>query len=422
VIVNEVAIIRGAPGATEGTAQVYLGVFSPSRGTYQVEVPGGALLSSTNTAGFIGGTAGKLDVVQGNPSRVRDLVVGFGSLRTLRAETATTVPLLNSNLRLEGGRLVGTVRNDSQETLERPAIVLGGSVLVLRDMAPGTQHDVDLAIRPNQFGQSLADRILGTVFLSDTGRANETTQRNVVRHAVIEQLTYDPVMGQSISLDSDAPVLLAWGTRQVLDVRISDQLPRRTGNVLYYVPLPMRVQGDAVFEGELVSSSVVESDSDFFSKDPWQMSFGRGSVTLAYRPVPFEGTFAASKVSLGLGFGEPVVGVGRDQELEILDPQPCRDEETDRPDCFDPVPPDCDPLVQDCGLIGFDGIPELELFDRTTATWLRVKKPVIGTSYNLPEPERYLDPGSGTLLVRFVNDFQESVGFNFQVRIEGTVE
>ena len=34
VIVNEVAIVRGAPGATEGTAQAYLGVFSPSRGTY----------------------------------------------------------------------------------------------------------------------------------------------------------------------------------------------------------------------------------------------------------------------------------------------------------------------------------------------------------------------------------------------------
>ena len=34
VIVNEVAIVRGAPGATEGTAQAYIGVFSPSRGTY----------------------------------------------------------------------------------------------------------------------------------------------------------------------------------------------------------------------------------------------------------------------------------------------------------------------------------------------------------------------------------------------------
>ena len=45
VLVNEVALVRGSPGATDGTAQVYIGVFSPSRGTYQVHVPGGALLS-----------------------------------------------------------------------------------------------------------------------------------------------------------------------------------------------------------------------------------------------------------------------------------------------------------------------------------------------------------------------------------------
>ena len=39
VIVNEVAIVRGAPDATEGSAQVYLGVFSPTRGTYQLVAP-----------------------------------------------------------------------------------------------------------------------------------------------------------------------------------------------------------------------------------------------------------------------------------------------------------------------------------------------------------------------------------------------
>jgi hypothetical protein len=423
VIVNEVAIIRGAPGATEGTAQVYLGVFSPSRGTYQVEIPGGALLSSTVSGDFVGGNSGALDVVQGDPSRVRDLVVGFGSLRTLRAETATTVPLLTSDLKLEAGRLVGTIRNDSEETLERPAIVLGGSVLVLRDMPPGTGHNVDLAIRPNQFGQSLSDRILGTVFLTDTGRANESTQRNVVRHAVIDQLTYDPVMGTTMALASDTPVFLAWGRREVLDVRISGQPPRRTGNVLYYMPLPMKVQGDAVFEGELIRSNVVETDTQQFSKIPSNMSFGRGSLTLALRPIPFEGSLTTKRVTIALSFGEPVVGAGPADPVEILDPQPCRNEPGDEPDCVEPTPPECDPLMEDCGMIGIDGMPEVELFDRSEGgTWLRISKPDIGNVYELPDPERYIDPGSGTLLVRFVNDFQDTVSFGFHVRIEGTVQ
>ena len=45
----------------------------------------------------------------------------------------------------------------------------------------------------------------------------------------------------------------------------------------------------------------------------------------------------------------------------------------------------------------------------------------VGSLYEVADPERYVDPGSGTLLVRFVNDVQDGIGFNFQVRIEGEV-
>ena len=50
-----------------------------------------------------------------------------------------------------------------------------------------------------------------------------------------------------------------------------------------------------------------------------------------------------------------------------------------------------------------------------------MKHLTMGNTYDLPDPERYVDPASGTLLVRFVNDRQDQVGFSFQVRIEGDV-
>src|SRR6185295_1758113 len=113
-------------------------IFSPSRGRYQVRVPGGALLSSPINDFFNGqGTATQLDLLQGDPARVRDLAVGFGSLRTIRAETAVSVPLIETDLRLENGRLKGTVTNRSTERLERPAVVLGGTVAALQDLEPG---------------------------------------------------------------------------------------------------------------------------------------------------------------------------------------------------------------------------------------------------------------------------------------------
>ncbi len=134
VIVNEVAIVRGATGATDGTGQVYIGVFSPSRGTYQLRVPGGALLSAPINGDIFGGAApaSQLDVLQGDPARVRDLDVGFGSLRTIRADTAVVVPLIETDLRLEDGRLKGTIRNASSGLLQNSAVVLGGTVVVPR--------------------------------------------------------------------------------------------------------------------------------------------------------------------------------------------------------------------------------------------------------------------------------------------------
>ncbi|MFL5680366.1 MAG: hypothetical protein ACJ77B_07180, partial [Chloroflexota bacterium] len=219
VVVNEVAIVRGAPDATEGMAQVYLGVFSPSRGTYQVEVPGGALLSSTLNGDFTtGGTSASLDVIQGDPARIRDLVVGFGSLRTVRAETAAAVPRIQADLTLVDGSLKGTIKNASQERLGTPAIVLGTSVVVLEDLAPGAQQTISLPIRSNQFDQSLADRIVGQTFFNDPTQPAGTTQRDLARRAILQQLTYDPNVGNT-ALPADGPVLLAWGDHRVLDVR-----------------------------------------------------------------------------------------------------------------------------------------------------------------------------------------------------------
>ena len=126
--------MRGAPGATDGAASLPRRVLAVLE-TYQLEVPPVALLSSP-IGEFFGGesTAGGLDILQGNPSRIRDLAVRVASLRAIRAETPATVPLVGQ-LQLIDGSLKGTVRN-AEEKLEKPAIVIGGSVESSRTSCP----------------------------------------------------------------------------------------------------------------------------------------------------------------------------------------------------------------------------------------------------------------------------------------------
>jgi hypothetical protein len=411
LIVNEVAIVRGSPGVAEGTAQVYVGVFSPSRGTYQVRVPGGALMSAPSSGDFFGGDgqAASLDVLQGETSTIRDLNVGFGSLRTVRAESAVEVPLIEADLRLDAGRLKGTITNASDQPFLSPAVVLGGTVATLDDLAPGQSAEVDIVVAPVQFGQQLSDRIVGPIFFPD-GRTEqgEDAARKYARHSIIDQLTYDPNWGGFTGqLPAEGAVVLGWSDQSLLELEIEGQEPKRTGNVLYFLPTALTVSGETTFSSDLLRSTVIDSDAAFFSKDPFSMSFGRGTVEMAYRPIVFEGTFDVQALKLNLGFGGEQGFGGEGQALDPLDeiPEPCPDPPTDA-----------------CGLDGFDGMPEVELFDLTSSTWKRFPHMSAGTNYAINDPDRYVDPATGTVLIRFINDREEGVGFSLAMTMTGDLE
>jgi hypothetical protein len=407
LIINEVAIVRGAPGATDGMAQVYLGVFSPTRGTYQLRIPGGALLSSPMSGDFFGGdgTTAALDVLQGDPARVRDLGVGFGSLRTIRAESAATVPLVEAKIRLEDGRLKGTVRNASSETLLKPAVVLGGTVATLADLAPGATATIDVALAPGQIGQQLSDKIVGPVFFGDPRQLGEDASRLYARHTIIDQLTYDPNFGFAGQLPADGPVILAWVDHDLLAVEIEGQKPRRTGNILYFLPTDLAVSGTARFGTDLLRSTVVSAAAGFFSKDPYTISLGRGTAEIAYRPLAFQGSLDATELAIGLNFGDP----GFTTDPKPIEPLPS-------------IPPPCpDPPTAECQAAGLDGLPEVEVYDLTAAAWKRLPHLAGGSRYAIAQPARYVDPATGTVLLRFVNDRNDGVGFSLDLTITGAL-
>jgi hypothetical protein len=402
VIVHEVAIVRGAPDSERATVQSYLGIFSPSRATFQIRVAGDALLASPMNGDIFGtGTTAALDVLQGDPSRVRDLAVGFGSLRTVRAEASAAGPRVVGELRLEDGRILGTVTNRSNQTLLAPAVVLGSSAVQLPDMAPGASADVDMAITNNMVNQtSLSDKVIGQMNWNGMGMS-EDDQRKVVRRAVIDQISIDPMTGFPFSLAGDSVMFLAWGADPVVPLEIQGQHVRREANILYQVPLPLAVKGPVVFRNDLLRATVVEVNAIFFNKDPWTISFGTGDIRLAYRPIPFEGTFVPSSVKVAMT-------MGGDTSMPAGNPVALA--ETVR----------CDPAAAGCVAVG-DGLPELEVLDVRTGAWIQFEHLGQGTVYELRDAARWVDPASGELQVRFVNARQDGIGFQFPVTIEGTV-
>jgi hypothetical protein len=409
IVVNELAIVRGAPDTTVGSAQAYFGVFSPTRGTYQVEVPGGALLAAPLTPDAIGGATGLLDVLQGDPSSVRDLTIGVGSLRVVRAETTATVPLMRADLHLDDDALTGTLENASDVTLERVSVVLGASIAVLGDVKPHATAQVKLRLGgTNQ--NNLADLVVGQ-FNGGPVAVTDDLTRQAARYQMVQQLAYDPQFGWGNRLPGERPVILAFGRSPVLDVKVQGQEPRRASNVMYYVPAGMTIKGQVAFGGDLIRSTVVAVDNPgFFSKDPFNIYMGAGTMTSAYQPIDFPGQFDLSEIRLLITNNGPGFMPSSGKLIEPLAtiPEVCTDLTNTKPE-------GCKPRRNDM-------LPEVELFDVEQGTWVRLPQMFISTSYRLADAQRYYSPAGRQVLVRFVNnDPQNQIGFSFQIVLAGVV-
>jgi hypothetical protein len=147
------------------------------------------------------------------------------------------------------------------------------------------------------------------------------------------------------------------------------------------------------------------------------VSIGAGSATIAYRPIAFDGRLDATRVVLAFNTGGMATLPAGGNEVEPLPPSApspapsANAAPTEVPGATTaPAPPP-----------DMTGLPVVEVWDLQAGAWRRVPDPTPGVPFSLRDPGRFVDPGSGTLLLRFTNDGQDGKGFQLAVQIEGTV-
>ncbi len=255
-------------------------------------------------------------------------------------------------------------------------------------------------------GQQLSDKIVGPVFFGEPGQMGEDASRQYARHTIIDQLTFDPNMGFTGQLPADGPVVLGWTDRELLPVEIEGQEARRTGNVLWFLPTDVTITGTTTFRNDLLRSTVISSDAAFFNKDPFTMNFGKGTAELSYRPIAFEGTIEATQLAIGLNFGDPGF-VARPQAHRAAPHDPAAVRRGSR--------------RLRAGRTSMAS-PEVELYDLVASEWKRLPHLEGGSRYAVAEPARYVDPATGTVLIRFVNENNDVIGFSLDLAITGDVK
>ncbi len=421
-IVNQVGIVRTAAGTDQGIGQVYVGVFSPDRASYDVRVSDGALLTNPAYLQNSGQTTTPLDVQLGETSRLRDFQVGFSTLRTFRAEAPVTVPRLESDLEYRDGVLTGTLHNRSEVPLEDVAVLFGRTVQRIPTLAPGASAAVDLRVSGvADDGRSLSELVFGP-YPSDGIRS----RTEMTRRMVLDQIWWSSGMGYGSV--QPGPTILGWTSGPELAITLGDTA-KQVGDTVHVYPATMRVAGPSVFTNPLMGRSLVASEANEATDQGSNMSLSRGTLTVEWRPLGYGGPLRPTALSMMFTQGESPVLTGHGAEVQPLPP----DEQPPQDDPLDGVTfrwgPDGKLVLGDDGTGDepaaaaarqWDGIPDVQLFDRTTESWVELPHPTARREFQVAEPARYVDE-TGAFLVRMVNRGAQDMTIWFVplVRLEG---
>jgi hypothetical protein len=172
VLLNTVGVVQMDGSSEIHPAALYVGLFSSVRGGYHLVWNGRALPQALPEYSFDGTSASSTLPVGVNLSEGAQTAVDFPSMSMWSTRSValwTTVHIggsLRSDLHVEpDGAIVGTIRNDTDLTLQAPAILAGSAVLRLANLPPHVARAVRIEPKVDNRDRSatlLWDRIYGT--------------------------------------------------------------------------------------------------------------------------------------------------------------------------------------------------------------------------------------------------------------------
>jgi hypothetical protein len=213
VIVNQIAVLRSTSGGTLASVEAYAGVYSPTRGTYDVIVEADALVAPMRADQFFDGqgSVARLTADQGEPARLHDLLVAARGFEYVRADAVVAhASPLEVTWSAEDGDLVGTVSNVGTELLTDVAFVSSGGGEMIGDLAPGATGE--FRITRSGFSQSSAsDQVYG---FGGFNSSDPERRRIVARRSVIDALVgyggWMPVGSELSGYGGRGPYLIGW--------------------------------------------------------------------------------------------------------------------------------------------------------------------------------------------------------------------
>lgn len=286
-IVSQVSIIRAWAGQPVAGVDSYVALFSPRRGTYQVEMEGTPLVSHLPETYVytIGMDTSSLHVQQGDPVAVHDLRVDVGEMRGFTAQTYVTAPAVRTDVRLEEiapgltgqVRLTGTLANESSVTLEDCLLLLRNQTVSLGTVRPGQTVQVDEVF---DFGAVALSPSLRGVLDNLGGGAN--TEVKARRRQITQAVFGYGYEGFQTEILGSGLTLMSWQEGSPLAVTVVGQRPAVRATSLWLISIPLASEtGATSIPPGFMSWEVIESTVPY-DVTPYNFYLSDGSVTFRF--------------------------------------------------------------------------------------------------------------------------------------------
>lgn len=242
------------PDLERADAVQYIGLFSPVRDTYRLEVGEESAVSEINSNGYSPGSPETpIQVVGGKPTGVGNIQVNTWALRGFMAENelAAQSPL-EADLRVGNNVIEGAIRNRSGEGLESVALIRGDAIQRIDYMAPGQSVDVKLSLSSRPFASSSPTDLITTPpgVTAPTGynygygsQPDSPEQRAYNRRLELLNMTLYPLVSDLPSTEMEV-LAVAWGPGVPSNLSLVGRTVRYDEINMWTSHLPIRGDGE----------------------------------------------------------------------------------------------------------------------------------------------------------------------------------
>lgn len=298
-VVNHLAIVQVWPDRDQAQVHGLVGIFSPNRSQYTVQIKGNYLAHPLGNSSLGGVQAWQLSQHDSEIS-ADDLRIDAGGIEGLVVEGQTPAPPFSSELMLQlnasGTTVSGQVQNNSSLTLEDAVILGPGQVQSVGTFGPGDSTNVQMSIlgsslaspngnfsaysQPYGYDSTLQD-VFGTSYISSSTDQDLARRYNLLEAA----MGYSGTRGGGF-------YLVGWTNNSPLDIGLDGKGFKPEHTSIYIIALDVNYENSAstlTFPPAMFRWDRLESSTNLdFS--PYDAYLYAGTYHIRYKlsqPVPY---------------------------------------------------------------------------------------------------------------------------------------